>query len=285
MIKLKNVTYTYPGTSQPALRDISLEIPDGMFLAIVGPNDAGKSTLAYTIGGYVPHFFHGNLIGVVTVDGKETVTTPLSELAIEIGLIFQNPFNQISGTKFTVQEEVAFGLENLGLPRQEILARVGETLELVGISELAKRSPLSLSGGEMQRVAIASILVMKPRILVLDEPTSQLDPLGSQQVFSALQNMKTAEQMTIVVIEHKLEWLATFADRVIALASGIIVGDGKPNEILTDETIITHGIGQTRYTMAARRVRQLARGFPSKKLPVTLDEAVETFQAMMTQDR
>ena len=277
MISLQHVTYTYPGTISPALRDVSLAIPAGQFCALIGANGAGKSTLAYTLSGFVPHFYHGKLTGEVTLAGKPTRLTPLNELVLSVGLIFQNPFNQISGTKFTVREEIAFGLENLGMPRPEMQVRVAATMALLAIEDLADRSPLALSGGQMQRVAIASVLAMRPKVLVLDEPTSQLDPIGSREVFSAVRALMAQENMTVVMIEHKLEWVAVFAERVVALAEGTIIADGKAADILTDETLIEKGIGQTRYTLAARQARQLGRWPSLRPLPVALEQAVEGF--------
>lgn len=281
MISLQHVTYTYPGTTSPALRDISLDIPAGQFCALVGANGAGKSTLAYTLSGFVPHFYHGILTGEVTLAGKPIRSTPLSELVLSVGLIFQNPFNQISGTKFTVREEIAFGLENLGMPRPEMQERIAATMALLGIEDLADRSPLALSGGQMQRVAIASVLAMRPKVLVLDEPTSQLDPIGSREVFTAMRALMAEGDITVVMIEHKLEWVAVFADRVVALTEGTIIADGKAAEILTSETLLGKGIGQTRYTLAARKARQIGRWPVDQPLPVTLEQAVEGFSKFM----
>jgi len=217
------------------------------------------------------------LEGDVTVDGKDTQAAPLHDLVLSVGLIFQNPFNQISGTKFTVREEIAFGLENLGIAREEMLARVEETMALVGIEELADRSPLALSGGQMQRVAIASVLAMRPKVLVLDEPTSQLDPVGSREVFTTVRALVAEGQMTVVMIEHKLEWVAVFADRVIVLSQGTVVADGEPGAILTGEGLLEQGVGQTRYTQAARRARQAGFWPADRRLPVTLEEAAAGF--------
>ncbi len=278
MFSVHAVTYRYPGSTEPALRDISLEIPRGQFCALVGLNGAGKSTLAYALTGFIPHFYRGHLEGKVFVDGKLTAETPLHELIRSAGLIFQNPFNQISGAKFTVLEEIAFGLENLGVPRDEMRARVSEIMAMLDITDLAERSPVALSGGQMQRVAIASVLAMRPKALILDEPTSQLDPIGSREVFAAVRSLAANAKTTILMIEHKLEWVAQFADRVIALSAGEIIADGQPDEILTDPVVIQNGIGQTRYTMAARTARQ--RGFqPAGRpgLPVTLDQGVRWF--------
>ena len=277
MIALERVTYTYPVSAAPALRDVSLAIPAGQFCAVIGANGAGKSTLAYVLAGFAPHFYRGTLTGAVTVAGCHAGATPLSDWVLSVGLVSQNPFNQISGTKFTVKEEIAFGLENLGVPRAEMLARVEAALALVGISALADRSPLALSGGQMQRVALASVLVMRPQVLVLDEPTSQLDPIGSREVFAAIRALAAAGETTVVINEHKLEWVAAFADRVIALGGGEVIADGKPAEVLTDASLIARGVGQTRYTLAARRALELGRWPPGRKLPVTLEEATEGF--------
>lgn len=279
IISIQQVTYTYPGTSTPVLKDLSLSIPAGQFCAVIGGNGAGKSTLAFTIAGFVPHFYHGTLLGEVSVGGKKTSSTAMYDLVSLVGLVFQNPYNQISGTKFTVREEIAFGMENFGIPRDEMLERCDAMMALVGISDLAERFPLSLSGGQMQRVVIASILAMQPQILVLDEPTSQLDPIGSREVLAAIRQLASRHKMTVLIVEHKLEWLATYADRAIAMAEGTIIADGSPREVLSDETVWERGVGLTRYTLAAMRARAAGRWPAGTKLPVTLEEAVEGFQA------
>ncbi|HZJ23865.1 MAG TPA: ABC transporter ATP-binding protein, partial [Anaerolineales bacterium] len=232
IVNLQNVTYQYPLTSSPALRDISLQINEGEFVAVVGPNGAGKSTLCYTLAGFVPHFFKGELTGTVEVAGSETHSSTLNDWVMNVGLAFQNPFNQISGAKYTVFEEIAFGLENIGVPRDEMISRVEDAMKLTDISDLADRSPYSLSGGQQQRVALTSILVMQPKVLVLDEPTSQMDPIGTREVFGVIRKM--AEQgMTVILVEHKVEWIAQFADRVIALKDGEVLLEGTPGEVLT----------------------------------------------------
>jgi energy-coupling factor transport system ATP-binding protein len=280
MIELNQVSYAYPGISDPALRGINLAVPEGQFLAVVGANGAGKSTLASLIAGFIPHFYHGVLQGDVRVNGKKTMETPLSELVLLVGMVFQNPFNQISGTKFTVREEIAFGLENLGLPREEMEPRIHSAMDAAGITGLAERSPMALSGGQMQRVAIASVLAMHPRILVLDEPTSQLDPIGSREVFTAVRELTASHRMTVIMIEHKLEWLAVYADRMIALSAGEIIADGSPTEVLTDYRLTTAGVGQTRFTQAARRAQSLGRWPENRPLAVTLDEAQAGFHEL-----
>ena len=209
--------------------------------------------------------------------GIDAKSATLNDWVLKVGLVFQNPFNQISGAKFTVYEEIAFGLENLGVPREEIRTRVEEALTVNGIRDLADRSPYSLSGGQQQRVALTSILVMQPKVLVLDEPTSQMDPIGTREVFDAIR-LLAERGMTVVIAEHKVEWIAQFADRVVALYEGKILMDGKPREVLTSEMLLGKGFGISRYTSAAREAGPRGLWPADRELPVTLDEAAEGFR-------
>jgi energy-coupling factor transport system ATP-binding protein len=274
-VNLQNVTYKYPLTKTPVLQNINLQVNEGEFVAVMGPNGAGKSTLCYALAGFVPHFFKGEISGSIEVDGKESSKSTLDEWVLNVGLAFQNPFNQISGAKYTVFEEIAFGLENIGVPREEMKDRVEEAMSMTGISDLADRSPYSLSGGQQQRVALTSILVMRPKLLVLDEPTSQMDPIGTREVFGVVRKM-AEEGMTVVMVEHKVEWIAHFADRVIALKEGQILLEGKPNEVLTSDVLIENGFGVSRYTSVAREAKKQGL-WKQEKLPVTLFEAAEGF--------
>jgi energy-coupling factor transport system ATP-binding protein len=280
IVEIEHLTYRYPHTDKPALRDLSLQIQEGEFLAIIGANGAGKSTLCYTLTGFVPHFFQGEMEGRVNVAGLETREHSLEDIVLVAGLVFQNPFNQISGAKFTVYEEVAFGLENLGVPRETMRPRVDRALDLAGITDLADRSPYALSGGQQQRVALASMLVMTPKLLVLDEPTSQLDPIGSREVFAVIREM-SRQGMTVVMTEHKLEWVATFADRVIVLAEGEILLSGPPDQVLASPQLETHHIGQTRYTAVAQRARAEGLWPAGHPLSVTIDEAEAWFRVAL----
>ncbi len=278
MIRIKELTYFYPGQERPALQDINLQIPRGQFCGVVGPNGAGKSTFCYALTGFVPHFFRGTLHGEVKLGQVNIADANLGKLAGEVGLVFQNPFNQISGARFTVREEIAFGLENLGLPRKTIERRVDETLELIGLGELAERSPFALSGGQQQRVAIAAVLAMQPKLLVLDEPTSQLDPQGTQDVFQILDKLAGRAGTTVVLVEQKLEWLAAFVDRVIVLTDGYVVLDGQPEKILSDEKLKNFGIGQTQYSLAATAAKKKKLVPKSRNLPVTLKQSIGFFK-------
>ena len=278
MITVKEFSYWYPGEEEPALEKIDLKIPQSQFCGVVGANGAGKSTLCSALSGFVPHFFHGEFEGEVRIDEHVVAQTPLGELAGEVGLVFQNPFNQISGARFTVREEIAFGLENLGLSKKEMETRIVEVLDLVGIEELADRSPFALSGGQQQRVALASILAMQPKVLVLDEPTAQLDPRSTEEIFSALRALVGKGETTVVLVEHKLEWLATFADRVIALDRGRIELDDSPQKVLSSARMARMGIGRTQYTEAAAAAKRNKLKSHSKFLPVTLKQAKGFFR-------
>jgi energy-coupling factor transporter ATP-binding protein EcfA2 len=281
IVNLQDVTYKYPLTDTPALQNINLQVQAGEFVALIGPNGAGKSTLCYTLAGFVPHFFKGELTGSVQVAGVDSHTSSLSEWVLNVGLAFQNPFNQISGAKYTVFEELAFGLENIGIPREEMKPRVEEAMQLTGISELSDRSPYSLSGGQQQRVALTSILVMQPKVLVLDEPTSQMDPIGTREVFGVIHSM--AERgMTVIMAEHKVEWIAHFADRVIALKDGQILLEGTPSEVLTSPLLSENGFGISRYTSVARKAREMGL-WNQDRYPVTLEEAAEGFSPFHSQ--
>lgn len=283
LIKVENLTYQYPITDQPALQDLNLEIEEGEFVAIIGPNGAGKSTLCHTLAGFVPHFFQGELTGLVQVGDLETSSSALNEWVLTVGLAFQNPFNQISGSKFTVYEEIAFGLENIGTPRQEMKTRVEKAMELTGISDLADRSPYALSGGQQQRVALTSILVMEPKVLVLDEPTSQLDPIGTRQVFQVIKEMSD-QGMTVILSEHKVEWIAEYADRVIALQEGKIILRGTPSQVLTSPRLQDGNFPLSRYTRVARKASQQNLWPEDTPLPVTLQEAKTGFQRIINED-
>ncbi|OGO34585.1 MAG: hypothetical protein A2W35_06210 [Chloroflexi bacterium RBG_16_57_11] len=280
LIELRDLTYAYPITEIPALRNVNLDLEEGQFLAVIGSNGAGKSTLCYTLAGFVPHFFKGKLEGQVRVGGIDTQHAHLNDFVQKVGLVFQNPFNQISGSKFTVYEEIAFGLENRGVPRGEMKARIDRVMEMTGIQDLGERSPYALSGGQQQRVALASILVLQPSILVLDEPTSQLDPIGTREVFQVIKNM-SQQGMTIIMAEHKTEWVAEFADRIVALADGEILMLGSPTDVLASPLLPERGVGVSRYTTAARQASSEDLWPSGRPLPVRLDEAIEGFREIL----
>ena len=219
VIAVENLKYRYPNTESLALDGLSFTVEKGEFIGIVGENGAGKSTLSQALIGLVPQFYKGAYGGRVLIEDLPAETTPISELCCKVGLVFQNPFNQLSGAKDNVYEEVAFGMQNLGVPREEMHRRAEEALKLLDIWQYRDRNPFDLSGGQMQRVAIASVLVMNPDILVLDEPTSQLDPQGSEEVFRTVDKLARSG-ITILMIEQKIEKIAAYCDRILLLHKG-----------------------------------------------------------------
>lgn len=276
MIALTGVHYSYPDTETEVLRGIDLSVDAGQVIGVVGASGVGKTTLAKTIAGFIPHSEGGELSGRVEVDGISVPGSTLAEVVSRVGLVTQNPFNQISGAKYTVREEVAFGLENLGVPRDEMIDRVAAVIALLGIGELADRSPYALSGGQQQLVAIASMMVMRPRVLVMDEPTSQLDPSGSRLVFDIMESL-AADGTAIIVFEHKLELLRETAQVLHVLADGVIARSGTPREVLSDPRTDEWGVGATRFTRAARRAIDQGLLAKNTNLPVSLPDAREVF--------
>lgn len=240
-LEVEHLKYRYPHAKKLALDDISFTAEKGEFIGIIGENGAGKSTLSQAFCGLVPQFYKGAYGGKVTIDGILAATTPIAELCKKVGLIFQNPFNQLSGAKDTVWDEVAFGLENFGVPSEQIRERLDKVLHQLDIWQFRDKNPFDLSGGQMQRVAIASILAMEPEVLLLDEPTSQLDPQGSEEVFHTVE-LLARTGITIFMIEQKMEKLAAYCDKILLLHKGKQVAFDTPEQIFSREDLDTLGI-------------------------------------------
>ena len=267
-LEVEHLKYRYPHTKKLALDDISFTAEKGEFIGIIGENGAGKSTLSQAFCGLVPQFYKGAYGGKVTVDGIDAATTPTAELCKKVGLIFQNPFNQLSGAKDTVWDEVAFGLENFGVPAEQIHERLDKVLHQLDIWQFREKNPFDLSGGQMQRVAIASVLAMEPEILLLDEPTSQLDPQGSEEVFHTVELLaKTG--ITIFMIEQKMEKLASYCDKILLLHEGKQIDFDTPEKIFSRPDLAELGICPpyvTRYCIEQNLFR------PDGTYPVTMED-------------
>ncbi len=230
VVSLKGLSFSFYNANCRALDDIGLDIPEGQFVAITGPSGCGKSTLAMAIGGYIPHVIEGKLEGSIVAGGLQTDSASLADLSTIVGIVQQDPESQLCTLE--VDDEVAFGPENLALPLDEVRKRVERSLALVNASHLRGRDIYELSGGEKQRVAIASILAMQPRVLILDEPTSNLDPTSTAEVLAAIARLRQESGLTIIVIEHKLDRIMPLADRLLVMDGGRIVMDGRPDEVL-----------------------------------------------------
>lgn len=219
MLRIEHLAFTYLGAKAPALNGLDATFQRGAKVLVVGANGAGKSTFLAAVAGFVPHFFRGEMHGDILFEGRSLRETPLAEWVMRVGLVFANPFNQLSGIRLTVFEEVAFGLENLGVPPDEIRRRVAATLDHLGLSDLAERSPFALSGGQQQRVAIATILAMNPHALALDEPTAQLDPQGARDVFALLAAL-AEEERYVLAATQRLEYATPVLHEMLALREG-----------------------------------------------------------------
>ena len=241
-ISLRGVGYAYAGAANAVLHGIDLDVPSGRVVGVVGPNDAGKSTLCLAATGLAPSVIGGRLDGTVELDGRDTRSLKPYEAAKLAGLLFQDPQTQLSGTAATVFEEVAFGPRNLGLALGPLVARVEAALAAVGIESLAARDPQRLSGGQAQLVALAAVLALEPASLVLDEPTSQLDPAGTRLVADALGRLARAGGTAILVVEHKTDVLERLADEVVVLDAGRVVLRGPAAEVLADPRLADHGV-------------------------------------------
>ena len=274
VITVENLRYRYPHTKELALDGLDFSVEKGEFIGIIGENGAGKSTLSQAIMGLVPQFYKGAYGGMVTVDGIEAGKTPVAQLCGHVGLVFQNPFNQLSGAKDNVYEEVAFGMQNLGVPAEEMKKLVEEALKLLDIWQYRDRNPFDLSGGQMQRVAIASVLVMRPDVMILDEPTSQLDPEGSDEVFRAVETL-TGSGITILMIEQKIEKLAAYCDRILLLHKGKQIAFDTPQKVFSMPDLNDYGIQAPAFTRICKAEQvTLADG----TYPVTVKEAAEVLR-------
>jgi energy-coupling factor transport system ATP-binding protein len=226
LASLKDVTYTYPGRGAPALRDVSLEFGAAEVVLVLGGSGSGKSTLLRALNGLVPHFHGGSFAGRVLIAGKDTRSTRPKDLAGIAGLVFQDPENQ--AVMATAEREIAFGLENLGMKAEMITRLVEESLISLGLSRLRRAELATLSGGELQKVALAAVIAMQPQLLLLDEPTSQLDPVSSEELLAAVRRLAEDTGATILLAEHRVERCLHLATRIIYMEDGAIVADGEP---------------------------------------------------------
>ena len=271
--KIENVNYKYPLEDKQALKNINIEIKKGEFWAVIGKNGSGKTTFCNMLRRFVPDFYKGELTGKITLEDKELKDYSQKELVQKIGFVFQNPFTQISGVKDTVFEEIAYGLENLGLKKEEIISKVEKILKLLEIEKLRDRNPYDLSGGQKQRVALASIIAMDPDILVIDEPTSQLDPKGTEDIFKII-NLMANEGKTIILVEHKLELIAEYAQNILVLDEGKIILSGKAEEVLNNKILLEKEIGMTQYSILAYELEKAGK-VEFEEIPITKEKIVE----------
>ena len=273
IIKIEDLTVQYLEQEENALDKISLEVEEGEFVAILGAHGAGKTTLCLSINGIVPNMINADMFGKIEVAGEIPPNIPVRELASKVGSVFDNPEFQMS--QLTVFEEVALGLQNLGVDKDTIIENITTSLELVGLAGFEERSPFEISGGQQQRLAMASALSMKPQILVLDEPTSNLDPIGKEEVFTVTRKINQEEGLTVIIAEHEVEVIAEYADKVILLEQGKITQVGTPEELFPNIVDIQSNVG-----VRIPQITDFASRVPDKftgSIPVTVDKAIERY--------
>lgn len=283
VLSLQNVSYWYPGTKKAALENINLEISAGEFVGIVGANGAGRSTLCYCLNGLIPQSIGGKLKGEVFIRGIHSTQTSTAEIAQWVGLVFSDPEAQL--TQLSVADEIAFGPANLGVPLEEISRLTKEILKMVQLEGLEERNTHSLSGGQQQRLAIGSVLAMRPEILVLDEPTSNLDPQGVEEVFSIVTKLNRENKTTIIMVEHQVNLLAQFASRILAMDQGRIIADGQPEEVFSQVEMLSAvdiqvpQVTQLFHDLSQQRVVDLN----STATPVTVEQGGKLLRSYLKQ--
>jgi len=277
-VSIQDLEWRYENTKEFALKKVSLEIEEGSFFGIVGPNEAGKSTLVYAIKGLIPHSFHGIYRGDVQVFGESVRNKSALDLARDVGLVFADPESQF--TALTVEEELVFGMENVGFTLEEIREQLDWLVEITMIGDLLDKSPYDISGGQKQRVAIASVLGMNPRILILDEPTSMLDPLGKDFIFETLEHLKQQLDITIIVVEHNIEQLAPLADQIALVYEGQVLKVAPPAEFFADvEYLAQHDVNTPEVTAFAQLLRE--RELYNGPLPIHFDDGVAVARGVL----
>lgn len=277
-IELENVTYTYPLSKQPALKNFTCTLEKGKLYGVVGENAGGKTTFCNLIRGLIPHFYQGKLEGKAVIEGVRIEDVNIDVLSTKIGYIFQNPFTQISGVRKTVFEEIALGLENLGVPKEEMIERVIEVVKLLKIESLIQNDPNRLSGGQRQRVAFASIIAMDSDIFVIDEPTSQLDPEGTEGVFEIIQMLKEKGK-TIILVEHKIDLMAEYADEIIVISKGELVVKGPTKQVLSDVSLLEKGAMLPQSVLLYKELKE--NGIVLPDIPITKKECIKMLKERM----
>jgi energy-coupling factor transporter ATP-binding protein EcfA2 len=260
LLEIEGLTFRYPESTRAAVVDFNLAVGEGEVVVLAGPSGCGKSTLLRTMNGLIPHMYGGEYSGYVKVGGATVKSSTMTELAQRVGFLFQNPENQIF--MFTVERDVAFGLENLGVPRAEMRSRVDEAMALLGIGDLALRAPHELSDGQKQRVALAGVLAMRPRLVILDEPTSLLDPKTAAELVGLVAKLRHDLGTTFLVVEHRLDLLVKVADRLVVMSQGKKVLEGEPKEVLFGDEAEAYGVSVPAVTKVQKMLASdgIARG-------------------------
>jgi energy-coupling factor transport system ATP-binding protein len=276
-IEIKKLSFTYAGAEKPSMEDVDLSFEKGDFVILTGPSGCGKTTLCRCLNGLIPNFYSGELKGDLLVDGINVEGRSTAELATHVGFVFQNPENQLFS--LSVERDVAFGLENLGVAKEEAIERVNWAMKATGIFDLRNKAPYELSGGQQQRAAIAGVLAMRPSVLVLDEPTSFLDPKSAEEIVEIIAKLSRELQLTTLLVEHRLDVVSRYANKVVVMDNGKIALNGTPREVYNDEARLI-GIGLPKVTMLFHLLRK--DGFDVDN-PITVEEASAELKGILLQ--
>ncbi len=272
VLEVKDFSFRYRQTKQKAIKNISFQVEEGSFFCIIGANGSGKSTLCNALVGLIPHYFVGKMSGEVFVNGMKVEDSTIADLSAKIGLVFQNPFNQLSYTAGTVAEELAYGLGNRGVSHEEMVKKVEYVAKLMRIDHVIHKNPLELSGGQIQRVALGSTFIMEPRVLVLDECTTQLDPLGSEEIFDIVKSLNQ-KGITVIMVDHEMERVARCADKIMVLDGGEIVAIDIPERIFETPDIVKHRIGVPDYVKICQSLRE--KGYTKREIEIAEEPTIE----------
>lgn len=275
-ISARNLSFKYAGAETPSMENVSISIQKGEFVILTGPSGCGKTTLCRCLNGLIPNFYSGDLTGDLEVDGVNVNGKTTAELASHVGFVFQNPENQLFS--LSVERDVGFGLENMGVPREEAIERVQWAMRATGIFDLRDKAPYELSGGQQQRAAIAGILAMRPSILVLDEPTSFLDPKSAEEIVAVIAKLSSDIGLTTLLVEHRLDIVSRYANRVIVMDRGRVELNGAPSEVYNDRARLI-GVGLPRVTMLFHLLR--TEGFDVTN-PITVEQASDDLRRLLT---
>ncbi|TFG17157.1 MAG: ABC transporter ATP-binding protein [Promethearchaeota archaeon] len=274
LIKFNNFSFRYKGNEEYALNNINLEINENSFILLLGETGSGKTSLIRCLNGLIPQFYAGYYKGSVEIAGKSTITTPISDLSTVVGIVFQNPENQL--VAMNVEHEIAFGMENLGISPREIEKRIKEVIKLTEIEHLLERAPFEISGGEKQRVAIASVLVLEPLLLILDEPTANLDPFFAKKIITMLKKIQETKKISVIISEHRMDLLIPLVDDIILMENGKLVGYDDKNVIMNSEIFHKLNINKPKIYTLFKGLEYGSTYF--NKLPLSVEDALNFFR-------